>query len=187
MSITNSNGDTVAFLSETVGGGSRLDMYHAGAANPFIQLFTLNNCGVLQMYDDQNNYVIGIDGETGEIKCSKIWVQNVSAAYTVTGASGTMEIDTNNWEVRRTGSVVFMAINFKGKGQNVGAGSNAFVGTLNGPLPAIPAKLVAYYSGDVFILNIATDGAMTLRNCGAARTFTTSQAITICGSFVTEN
>ena len=187
MSITNSNGDTVAFLSETVGGGSRLDMYHAGAANPFIQLFTLNNCGVLQMYDDQNNYVIGIDGETGEIKCSKIWVQNVSAAYTVTGASGTMEIDPANWNIRRTGSVVFMAVNFKGKGQNVGAGSNAFVGTLNGPLPAIPAKLVAYYSGDVFILNIATDGAMNLRNCGAARTFTTSQAITICGSFVTES
>lgn len=187
LAITNNNGDTVAFLSETVGGGSRMDMYHAGTAHPFIQLFTLNNCGVLQMYDDQNNLTIGIDGETGEITCNKMSVRDVSSDYTVTGASGTMEIDPDNWEIRRTGSVVFMAINFKGKGQNVGAGSNAFVGTLNGPLPAIPAKLVAYYSGDVFILNIATDGAMTLRNCGAARTFTSNQAITICGSFVTNN
>lgn len=187
LAITNNNGDTVAFLSETVGGGSRMDMYHAGTAYPFIQLFTLNNCGVLQMYDDQNNLTIGIDGETGEVTCNKISVRDVSSDYTVTGASGAMEIDPDNWEARRTGSVVFMAINFKGKGQNVGAGSNAFVGTLNGPLPAIPAKLVAYYSGDVFILNIATDGAMTLRNCGAARTFTSNQAITICGSFVTNN
>lgn len=187
LAITNNNGDTVAFLSETVGGGSRMDMYHAGTAHPFIQLFTLNNCGVLQMYDDQNNLTIGIDGETGEVTCNKISVRDVSSDYTVTGASGAMEIDPDNWEIRRTGSVVFMAVNFKGKGQNVGAGSNAFVGTLNGPLPAIPAKLVAYYSGDVFILNIAPDGALTLRNCGAARTFTANQAITICGSFVTNN
>lgn len=189
LRIEDENGNEQGYLSAITGGGSglMLQMDSDLAVDSCVRLWSANGYGVLQLFDAAGNETITLDGGTGKVVCNSMSVRDVSTDYTVTGASGTMEIDPDNWNIRRTGSVVFMAINFKGKGQNVGAGSNAFVGTLNGPLPAIPAKLVAYYSGDVFILNIATDGAMTLRNCGAARTFTTSQAITICGSFVTEN
>lgn len=142
-------------------------------------------CGHVHVENNAYEHTVELDGSKGEVRCLRILPYDPS--YSVDNASGTMEMDGNNWEVRRMGNVVYMSIPFKGKGVNVPAGSTAFTGTLtDGDLPAIACNMVAYYSGDVFILNIKPTGEMTLRNCGAARTFSVNQGITICGSFVVD-
>lgn len=188
------NGCGVFALKEP-SGETRLHMFDNGYsgcldlcsnAGTAVSLWTDSTlCGHVHVENNAYEHTVELDGSKGEVQCLRILPYDPS--YSVDNASGTMEMDGTNWEVRRMGNVVYMSIPFKGKGVNVPAGSTAFTGTLtDGDLPAIACNMVAYYSGDVFILNIKPTGEMTLRNCGAARTFSTNQGITICGSFVVD-
>lgn len=177
------------------GGDTRLHIFDNGNsgcidlcsnAGTAVSLWTDNTlCGHVHVENNAYEHTVELDGSKGEVQCLRILPYD--PAYSVDNASGTMEMDGNNWEVRRMGNVVYMSIQFKGKNQSVVAGQNAFTGTLeDGDLPAIPCKMIAYYLGDVFILSIDTAGNMILRNCGSTRTLSTSQAITVCGSFVVD-
>lgn len=183
VTLLESGGDTrVHFFDNTYGGCVDL-VSNAGTA---VGLWTDSTyCGHVHVENNAYEHTVELDGSKGEVQCLRILPYDPS--YSVDNASGTMHLDASGWEVRRMGNVVYMAIPFKGTGVNVPAGSTAFTGTLtDGDLPAIPTNMVAYYSGDVFILNIKPTGEMTLRNCGAARIFTSNQGITICGSFVVD-
>lgn len=179
--LTDASGnDKVNFFSDAYGHGA-------------VQLYDENNVNRTALYGDgsmllndaNDDVTISLQSYNGQIKCKRILPYDPD--YSVDNASGTMHLDASGWEVRRMGNVVYMAISFKGTGVNVPAGSTAFTGKLaDGDLPAIPCNMVAYYSGDVFILNIKPTGEMTLRNCGAARTFSTNQGITVCGSFIVD-
>lgn len=183
FAILEPTGDTRLHIFDN-GNSGCLDLCsNAGTA---VSLWTDNTlCGHVHVENNAYEHTVELDGSKGEVQCLRILPYD--PAYSVDNASGTMEMDGTNWEVRRMGNVVYMSIPFKGKGVNVPAGSTAFTGTLtDGDLPAIACNMVAYYSGDVFILNIKPTGEMTLRNCGSTRTFSVNQGITICGSFVVD-
>lgn len=180
----NNDGTTAVSMYTTDSGGNVKVGNSTGNDRVFIWVGG-NDDGVINVFDTNGNPTVTFEGATGKIHCQRI--QPYDPDYSVDNASGTMHLDASGWEVRRMGNVVYMAIPFKGTGVNVPAGSTAFTGTLaDGDLPAIPCNMIAYYSGDVFILNIKANGEMTLRNCGAARTFSTNQGITICGSFIVD-
>ena len=83
------------------------------------------------------------------------------------------------------GNVVYCAITFNGNGTSIAGGTNGFTGTLSDDdLPYIQCNLVSYYSGSAFILNIGTNGSMTVRNVGSARTISSTDKLTFCGSFI---
>ena len=176
-------GDTRLHMFDNGYGGCLDLVSNAGTAVGLWADSTL--CGHVHVENNAYEHTVELDGSKGEVSCLRILPYDPE--YSVDNASGTMHLDASGWEVRRMGNVVYMSIPFKGTGVNVPAGSTAFTGKLaDGDLPAIPCNMVAYYSGDVFILNIKASGDMTLRNCGAARTFSTNQGITVCGSFVVD-
>ena len=205
LRVKDSSGNTAGYLSVDANGcgefaileptgDTRLHIFDNGYsgcldlcsnAGTAVSLWTDSTlCGHVHVENNAYEHTVELDGSKGEVQCLRILPYEPD--YTLNG-SGTMLVDANNWFVRRMGNVVYMSINFKGTGSSVASGSNAFTGTLSdGDLPAIPCNMVAYYSDNVFILNIKPTGEMTLRNCGAARTFTVNQGITICGSFVVD-
>lgn len=94
-------------------------------------------------------------------------LEDIGSGYTFTKTSGNANV--TKIQARRFGCLVSMIITASLTAAT-SAGSNVLVGTLSGgPLPAIAMTSVASYSGSsVPVLNIGTNGAITVRAIGAS-------------------
>lgn len=94
---------------------------------------------------------------------------NPSSLYTVTKTEGEWSFDSL-WS-RKAGNIIYMSMYFKGSGNIVNAGSNAFKGTLSGgPLPIGGATLVSYIDAACMVCTINSSGNITIRITGSSVT-----------------
>lgn len=94
---------------------------------------------------------------------------NPSSLYTVTKSEGEWVFDSI-W-ARKAGNIIYMSMYFKGSGNIVNAGSNAFKGTLSGgPLPIGGATLVSYIDAACMVCTINSSGGITIRITGSSVT-----------------
>ena len=94
---------------------------------------------------------------------------NPSSLYTVTKTEGEWSFDSI-W-ARKAGNIIYMSMYFKGSGNIVNAGYNAFKGTLSGgPLPIGGATLVSYIDAACMVCTINSSGGITIRITGSSVT-----------------
>ena len=94
---------------------------------------------------------------------------NPSSLYTVTKTEGEWSFDSI-W-ARKAGNIIYISMYFKGSGNVVNAGSNAFKGTLSGgPLPIGGATLVSYIDAACMVCTINSSGGITIRITGSSVT-----------------
>ena len=94
---------------------------------------------------------------------------NPSSLYSVAKTEGEWTFDSI-W-ARKAGNIIYMSMYFKGSGNIVNAGSNAFKGTLSGgPLPIGGATLVSYIDSACMVCTINSSGNITIRITGSSVT-----------------
>lgn len=181
------------FVLKEPSGETRLHMFDNGNsgcldlcsnAGTAVSLWTDSTlCGHVHVENNAYEHTVELDGSKGEVQCLRILPYDPNE-YEING-SGQLVVDSDNWYVYRMGNAVFFSIRFKGNGTSIAAGADAFTGTLSdGDLPLIPANLVGYYQGSAFMMNIQTNGTITIRNCGSARTISSSNEIIFTGVFI---
>ena len=127
------------------------------------------NKGISLIMNKSGNLTYTVSDNANFRSAIGLGVTNISSQYSSTKTSG-------NWSVSgitayRCGNVIQMQIAFKGNGNSVSAGSNAFVGTISGgPLPIIGGHGVSFISSSCIIVQVASDGGVTVRVTGAACT-----------------
>lgn len=67
---------------------------------------------------------------------------------------------------KKYGNVVHLRLTFR-NGTATAAGGNAFVATINGPIPDVTAVGIGYYSSSALVLQITDTGAINVRVIGA--------------------
>ena len=183
LMLRNASGKAgIQFFTDATYGGNWYLYDTTGAERFHAFVGSQNNDGLLDVFDGNNNVTISLVGHRGQIECKRIKPYNTN--YEING-SGQLTVDPNNVFMQRMGNVVYCAITFNGNGTSIAGGTNGFTGTLSDDdLPYIQCNLVSYYSGSAFILNIGTNGSMTVRNVGSARTISSTDKLTFCGSFI---
>ena len=122
----------------------------------------------------------------GQIKCESMYVEDISSQYTITKTSG----NANFVEVKahRSGNVVCMQIMLRGAGSNWTAGSNIFVGTVEGPPPTVAVNGCGYYDDACFVARLNNSGGITFRWLVATKNnVASSQTIVATLTFITDD
>lgn len=122
----------------------------------------------------------------GQIKCSSMYVKDISSLYTLTKTSGAW--DATNINAYRMGNVVFLRIRLQGSGTTVNVGGNGFVGTLSGgPLPLFEVGSINFAGSSGICNKVQDNGAVTSRVIGAAMTMDSNNATILAVTFLTGN
>lgn len=109
-----------------------------------------------------------VDLDTGNVRL-KMGNTNISSQYTITKTSG-------NWSITeilayRCGNVIQLSATFKGNGNSVSTGSNAFVGTVTyGQLPLMASKGISFIGSGAYIFQIDSAGNVYARVIGSSIT-----------------
>ena len=169
----------------TSAGGAKLTIDNAEDYQ-VIELTSGAPGGIVNVKDATGNTKVSLHLDSngrGRVLTDKMSVSDPS--YTITKSSGNWSVDSVS--AKRTGNVVMLVVVFKGNGSQVTTGSNAFVGTVTGALPALPARLVTYNGSSIISASIETDGAITVRVAAANITLSSSSTTTLSGTFIVDD
>lgn len=93
---------------------------------------------------------------------------DISSDISITKSSGEWTVDS--YTAYKSGNIVTLYIKFKGSGNIVNAGSNAFQGSVSGVTPILLSSGCSYISSSAIVAGLWTSGGITLRVTGASVT-----------------
>lgn len=158
---TDNNADYPVVLAGTADNVSRTEGVRKSSSltyNPSSKALTVND-GTVQV-----NSVVA-----NSVTCNSMNVQDISDQYTLTKTSGNWNI--YEFKAFRCGNVIQLYITLSGNGSAVSAGSDGFIGQLDGPLPPYYVHNARYYSTTAQIAELRETGVFVARNLIGSVTF----------------
>lgn len=149
------------------------------------RIMLLGAIGII-LNDENDDQTIRMDSSSGKITCNSMSVQNISDSFTITKSSGNWSV--NEVTAYKSGNTVQLTIAFKGNGQAVSAGSNAFVGTVaDGEFPVGLIRLVGNGGSSIVMGYIQPSGEMQIKVLVASYTLASSGVFSVMGTYIAKD
>lgn len=132
----------------------------------------IGNKGITIYIDKSGNATYGVSDPANFRSAIGLDTTNITSKITITKSSGNWSV--HSYTAYRTGNVVTLYIKFKGNGNTVISGTNAFRGTVSGVTPILLSSCCDYVSNSIIIGYLSTSGTIYFHVTVADVTLTAS-------------